>query len=195
LSSPPKTFSKKGFGSHGLPKAFYTEPNKEFWGYGSLLLETCWQDAQRENKHGVAVVTRKGTWMASKGVFIKNGYELADKAPPDFELLVRKIDKNAPSPTFKGDWEKRLNQYGSGLVIITSDQCPYTAKAVKEISETAVENYLLKPTIIELEESRDAQNNSPCAFGTFCLLFKGKVIAEHPISNTRFKNIMAKELK
>lgn len=164
-------------------------------GYGSLLLEACWQDAQKEHKHGVAVVTRKGTWMAGKGLFVKNGFKVVDKAPPDFELLVKKIDRNALSPTFKGDWEKRLSRYGSGLVIVTSDQCPYTAKAIKEISDTAVENYDIKPTIVAQKDSRDAQDNSPCAFGTFCLLYRGKLIADHPISKTRFKNIMTKLLK
>jgi len=31
---------------------------------------------------------------------------------------------------------------------------------------------------------------SPCAFETFCIIFKGKILSHHPISNTRFENIM-----
>jgi hypothetical protein len=162
-------------------------------GCGTLLLEECLQDAKKENMHGVAVVTRKSTWMAGKELFVKNGFDAADKAPPDFELLVKKINKNAPSPKFKGDWEKRLGKYEKGLIIITSDQCPYTAKAVKEIGETAEEVFGIKPNIIELKDSREAQNNNPCAFGTFCMVYNGKLIAEHPISKTRFKNIMNKK--
>jgi hypothetical protein len=42
-----------------------------------------------------------------------------------------------------------------------------------------------------LEKCEEAQN-SPCAFGTFCIVFNGKIIAEHPISNGRFTNIMNK---
>jgi len=41
---------------------------------------------------GVAVVTRKGSFMAKKDVFLKNGFVLADKAEPDFELLVIKFN-------------------------------------------------------------------------------------------------------
>jgi hypothetical protein len=163
-------------------------------GWGERMLDECVNDAKNENMHGAAVVTRKGTWMAGKELFVKNGFEMADNAPPDFELLVKKINKNAPSPKFKGDWEKRLEKYDKGLVIFTSDQCPYTAKAVKEISETAEENYSIKPGIIELKKSRDARDKSPCAFGTFCMAYNGKLIAEHPISKTRFKNIMNKIL-
>ena len=146
------------------------------------------------NLHGVAVVTRKGPFMAGKELFVKHGFEVVENAPPDFELLVKKFNKNAPTPRFKGKWEERLSQYGKGLTIIRADQCPYTVKNVKEISETAEKTYGIKPNIISLQNSEEAQN-SPCAFGTFCIIYCAKVIAYHPISVTRFTNIMNKELK
>jgi len=164
-------------------------------GYGKLMLDECLRDAQKENRHGVAVVTREGTWMAGKELFIKNDFAVVDQAPPDFELLVKKINPNAPLPKFKGDWEKKQAKYAKGLTIITCGQCPYTAKAVKEISETAEEIYRITPGVIEFKDSRDARENSPCAFGTFGIVYNGKLIAEHPVSKTRFKNIMNKTLK
>lgn len=163
-------------------------------GYGSLLLDECLKETHDENMYGVAVVTRKGSFMAGKELFLKKGFEVMDKAPPDFELLVRKINKNAPSPKFKGDWEKKQSQYNKGLTIIRADQCPYTMKNVNEIRETAEKEYGLKPDLIELKNYKEAQN-SPCAFGTFCILYDGKVIAEHPTSNKRFTNIMNKIIK
>jgi GNAT superfamily N-acetyltransferase len=162
-------------------------------GYASLLLDECLKDAKKENMHGVAVVTRKGAFMVGKEFFVKNGFEVVDTAPPDFELLVKKFNTDAPTPKFKGDWEERLNQYGKGLTIIRADQCPYTVKNVKEICETAEKIYGITPKIINLKNYEEAQN-SPCAFGTFCIIYNGKVIAYHPISNKRFSNIMKKEL-
>jgi GNAT superfamily N-acetyltransferase len=163
-------------------------------GYGSLLVDECLKETKDENMYGVAVVTRKGSFMAGKELFLKKGFEVVDKAPPDFELLVRKFNKKAPTPKFKGDWEKRRSQYNKGLTVIRAAQCPYTVKNVNEISETAEKEYGLKPDLIELKNYKEAQN-SPCAFGTFCILYEGKVIAEHPISNKRFTNIMNKILK
>jgi len=162
-------------------------------GYGSLLVDECSKDAKKENMHGVAVVTRKGAFMAGKELFLKNAFEVVDKAPPDFELLVKKFNKNAPTPKFKGDWEKRLSQYGKSLTIIRADQCPYSVKNVKEMSEAAEKVYGMKPNVIELINCEEAQY-SPCAFGTFCIIYDGKVIAYHPISKTRFINIMNKIL-
>ena len=69
--------------------------------------------------------------------------------------------------------------------------CGY--KNINEIVKTAEKEYGLKPDLIELKNYNEAQN-SPCAFGTFCILYDGKVIAEHPISNKRFTNIMTKIL-
>ena len=163
-------------------------------GYGSLLLDECLEDAKKGDLHGVAVVTRKGPFMAGKELFLKNGFEVVDKAPPDFELLVKKFNKNATTPRFKGKWEERLSQYGKGLTIIRADQCSYTVKNVKEISETAEKTYGIKPNIISLKNYEEAQN-CPCAFGTFCIIYRGKTVAYHPISKTRFTNIMNKELK
>jgi len=162
-------------------------------GYGTLLLEECSKDARKEAMHGVAVVTRKGTWMAGKEVFLKNGFGVTDAAPPDFELLVKKFAE-VPSPRFKGDWEKSLSQYGSGLTIIRSDQCPYVAKSVTEISETAEQKYGIKPRIIDLKNCRDAQN-TPSAYGIFSIIHNGRLFADHPISNKRFTNIMDKETR
>ncbi len=162
-------------------------------GYGSLLVDECVKDARKENMQGVAVVTRKGSFMAGKELFVKNAFEVVDKAPPDFELLVKKFNEKAPTPKFKGDWEKRLSQYGKGLTIVRADQCPYTVKNVKEMSETAEKEYGIKTHVINLKDYKEAQN-SPCAFGTFCMVYNGKVIANHPISNKRFTNIMNKIL-
>jgi hypothetical protein len=163
-------------------------------GYGSLLLHECINDAKGKRMRGVAVVTRKGAFMASNDLFIKHGFEVVDSASPDFELLVYRFNTKSPAPSFNGNWENRIRSYSKGLTIIRADQCPYTVKNVNEICETAKNRYKANPTVITLENCKEAQN-SPAPFGTFCILYDGAIIAEHPISNTRFKNIMSKIVK
>ncbi len=163
-------------------------------GYATLLLKECLKDAQKENMNGVAVVTRKGPWMAGKELFLKNGFEVVDKAPPDFELLVKKFKKRALSPKFKGDWEKRVGRYSQGLTIIRSDQCPYLVKWVEEIRKTAEERYGLQPRVVDLKNHEEAQN-APSAFAVFSIIHNGKMLTVYPTSNKRFMNIMDKELR
>jgi N-acetylglutamate synthase-like GNAT family acetyltransferase len=159
-------------------------------GYGQMLLDSCIEDAKTKKMNGVAIVTRKGSWMANNALFLKNGFEIADSAKPDFQLLFKSFKDVDKKPSFSKSLIEET-EYNKGLVIVSSDQCPYTIKAINEISETAINEYKIKPSIVELKSYREAQN-SPCAFGTFCILYNGKIVAENPISNTRFKNIMNK---
>ena len=61
-------------------------------GYASALIDECINDAKKQRMLGVAVVTRKGAFMAHNELFLKRGFEIADKAKPDFELLAIKFD-------------------------------------------------------------------------------------------------------
>jgi N-acetylglutamate synthase-like GNAT family acetyltransferase len=158
-------------------------------GYGSLLVENCVADAKRAKLHGVAVVTSSGTWMASGDVFRRCGFECVDTAPPSFELLAKKLRK-APSPRFRGGWDRTLRKYGSGLTIIKSDQCPCIAKSTDDILQ-ACKTLRIRPKVVELKNTSQARN-VPSAYGVFNVIHDGKVVAEHPISGTRFRNIMRK---
>ncbi len=160
-------------------------------GYGSRLLAECLTDAEKAKSYGVAVVTRKGSFMVDKRLFIKHGFEIADTASPDFQLLVKKFRKDSPTPRFKSNWEERIKNYSEGLTIIRSDQCPYSVKNVNEICKTAEQDFGIAPKVVSLKNCKEAQN-SPCPFGTFCIVLNGEVVAWHPISNGRFKNIMKK---
>lgn len=160
-------------------------------GYASVLIDECINDAKIQKMLGVAVVTRKGAFMAHNEIFLKKGFEIVDKAQPDFELLAIKFEKTSTSPSFKSDILDNLNDYKNGLTIIRSAQCPYTEKNVNAIIESAEKKFKLKPKLIDLKDSESAQK-TPCAFGTFCIIYNGEIISYHPISNTRFENIMTK---
>lgn len=160
-------------------------------GHASRLLKACEQETKALNLAGIAVVTRKGSFMAGRDFFIKHGFETVDSAKPDFELLVKKFIRDAPDPEFKKDMDRHLDRYARGLTIIRAGQCPYTVKNVREISDAAQKDFRINANIVNLATHEQAQN-SPCPFGAFCIVYDGKIIAEHPISKTRFINIMKK---
>ncbi len=163
-------------------------------GVASQMIDECMSDAKKEKKIGVAVITRKGAWMAGKEVFVKMGFEIVDEAEPDFELLVKKFKKEAPAPRFKGNWVKTLAKYKKGLTILWSDQCPYIAKSIKEIKGTVKERYGIKSNFVEIKDHEQAQE-APSPYAIFSLIYDGELLAFHPISNKRFMNIMDKKLR
>jgi len=154
-------------------------------GFASSLIDKCIQESKDAGMSGVAVVTRKGSFMAKKDIFLKKGFCMVDHAAPDFELLALKFDLQAKNPEFR---EMSPQKYSRGLTVFRSPQCPYSVKNVEAIIQTAkVMN--LEVQLVELEESLTVQQ-SPCAFGTFCIVNNGVILSHHPISNTRFENIM-----
>jgi len=171
----------------------YMEKRCKGRGYGTLLIKECIKDAKKAVMNGVAALTREGTWMVGKELFLKNGFEEVEKALPDFSLLVKKFKKSAPTPSFKRGWDKKLKKFGKGLTIITSGQCPQNVKMVNDITEIARERYAIVPRIVEYKSYRQAQN-APWPFAISGLLYNGKLVADHPISGTRFRLIMEKEI-
>ncbi|MDI6644779.1 MAG: YoaP domain-containing protein [Methanobacteriaceae archaeon] len=168
---------------------------KEYKGKGmaSMLLDECIKEAKDNEMLGVAVVTRKGPFMVGNDIFINKGFEIVDSAKPDFDLLVKKFDDKSENPKFRENMEKSLDEYYKGLTVIRSVQCPYTKKNVNAILESAEKKFDLETNLIDLNNVEEVQN-SPSAFGSFCLIYNGEILSYHPISKTRFENIMKKKI-
>ncbi|NOU59836.1 GNAT family N-acetyltransferase [Marinifilum caeruleilacunae] len=160
-------------------------------GYASALLKECIEEAKASSMKGVAVVSRKGSFMCDNKIFLKHGFEVVDKAMPDFQLLALRFNERSSLPSFKNHISDLAPIKEEGLIIMRSVQCPYTEKNVNAILKTAKQKYNLSAQLIDLKDSVAVQK-SPCAFGSFCILYNGEIITHHPISNKRFENIMNK---
>ena len=160
-------------------------------GWGSVMIEACLGDAKKAGMSGVAVVVREGPWLADRRVFLANAFEPVDSAPPDYQLLVRKFNRAAANPAFKKGWDRRVGRYGRGLTIIRSSQCPHIAKFASDIAQAAREEYHIKPKVVDLGSWQDAQR-APTPYAVFALIYNGRLLADHQISRTRFRNIMNK---
>ncbi len=157
-------------------------------GWGGLMLKACLDEGEAAGMDGVAVMVRKGPWMADHRLFLAHGFILVDSAPPDYQLLARKFNKDAQDPAFN-DSNRQSTPYPNGLTIAYSSQCPYTAKFASEITDCAKTEYGIEPKIVELRSYSEAQN-APTPYATFALIYDGNVVADHQISRTRFRNIM-----
>jgi len=127
--------------------------------------------------------------MVSRDLFKKNGFEIADSAKPHFELLVKKF-KNIPDPKFTGNWIENAKKYGSGVTIIRCGQCPYSDKNTDEIVEIC-QSSAIPIKVVELTDGNEARN-TPSPFGIYNIVINRKLVADHPISSTRFRNIINK---
>ena len=161
-------------------------------GYGGELLKHCISDAKKARMHGVAVMTSAGTWMAGKDLFIANGFELVESFPPRFNLLALRFNKKASLPSFSKPDENLFRKYQQGLTIFWSDQCPFIRKSVSDVCKVA-EKAGIKPKLMQLKNCRSARK-MPNPYGTYCMIYNGSIVADHPISAKRFSNIIKKGL-
>ena len=156
-------------------------------GIGAGLVRACMDDAREQELSGVAVVTSEGPWIAGKSLFLPLGFEPVDSRDR-FELLVHKF-KDGRNPEFIRDADRDY----TGLHVLISDQCPYTHKFINDIQGYCAETGL-EYTLSKIGTAEQAQH-MPSAFGTFAIVYNNKVVADHPVSLTRFKNIVHKELQ
>lgn len=156
---------------------------------GSSLIQLCEKEATENNKLGVCVMTSSGAWMANKAIFEKNDYATVEQKGR-FELMCKKFSNGGNDPEFN-DWTAKQATY-KGWNLIYSDQCPWHQKSVTDLKQTAVDHGF-ELAITRLTTPKQAQN-APSGFGTFALINNGKLLADHYISQTRFKNILKEEL-
>jgi GNAT superfamily N-acetyltransferase len=145
-------------------------------GVASQLMELCEQDARESGLRGVAMVTSEDHYMIKNDYLEKRGYHVVDDAPPAFSLMVKQFAKG-PSPAFCGDWERKAAVLGSGLTVLRVDQCPYLESAVTGYRSMAEEIGVSFKDIL-LDSARDVRDKSPSAYGTFSLIYNGKLIGD-----------------
>jgi L-amino acid N-acyltransferase YncA len=169
-------------------------------GLGSLLLQSCLDDAKSSQCHGVAVVTSSDSLMAGSDLFLKAGFVSVDRtigsseaSAARYELLVKKFKKTAPDPRFIVHRERLLKKYRKGLTILAADQCPYVAKSVERIA-AASRMLGLEPNVVRVASAK-ASRELPTPYGVFSIIYDGHLIAHRPISATRFTSIMRRNAK
>lgn len=149
-------------------------------GYATKLIQTCMEDARKQNKAGVIVITNPDTsWTPSKDIFIKNNFIEVDKAPYGFELLVCKFG-NSPDPYFPKDWDERLKRF-ENLTILRTKQCPFVDIATENIVEGA--NKLgIVAEIIDMKNRGEILKLSPTPYGIYGVIYKSKLISYHRLT-------------
>ena len=159
-------------------------------GYGAMLIADAEKAAKAQGMDGVCVITSKGGWLANKTIFKKNDYEQVE-TKDRFELLSKTWNSDAEKPRFF-NWSLQQKKY-KGWHLSYADQCPWSEKSVAAILNVAMDHGIdLKVSKINtVEEAKMA----PSGFGVFNLVRDGKLLEDHYISATRFRNILKKELK
>ena len=157
-------------------------------GIASGMIKEVEKEAMNSQKDGVCTICSEGVWMAGKSLYEKNGYTLVDTSDR-YTLWAKAFSHKVTNPSFP-DWGQHTNKY-KGWHLIYSDQCPWHEKSVNDIRQCA-EDQNINMKFNKINSTHEAQL-SPTGFGTYSLIKDGNVLADHYISLTKFKNILAIE--
>jgi hypothetical protein len=158
-------------------------------GYGFHLIEACMQEASDKEMAGICAITSNGGWMIDERLLKKNGFNKIE-SKDRFELYSIKLKQSSPNPTFI-DWTVQQKKY-IGWHLVYADQCPWHQKSMIALTNTAIE-YGINLKVTKLLTPTEAKY-SPSGYGVFALLKDGKLLEDHYISETRFRNILKREL-
>jgi L-amino acid N-acyltransferase YncA len=163
-------------------------------GYASQLLAECIKDAKESKMHGVVAMTaEKGGWLPNMKLFIKNGFEKVDELEPYYGLYAKAFSKNAPKPQFYPLSKDKLKEYGEGVIILYTQQCPYLPILVDDMEEITNEKNVKFQAIL-LKDTKEAQQNGIHPYGTFCAIYDGKIIPYKPGIKKELKELLNKKI-
>ncbi len=159
-------------------------------GYGAMLIKEAEREARAKGMDGICVMTSKGGWLADKTLFEKNGFDQIE-AKDRFQLLSKSWSPNAIKPKLH-NWTEQQKQY-QGWHLLYADQCPWHEKSVAAIVGVALD-YGIDLKVTKINSVLEAKK-APSGFGVFNLLHDGKLLDDHYLSQTRFRNILKQQLQ
>jgi hypothetical protein len=77
-----------------------------------------------------------------------------------------------------------LKRHKKGFTILAADQCPYVPKWVDDIAALS-RKMGLKTKVVQVRSAK-ASRKLPTPYGMFSIVYNGKLLADRPVSGTRF---------
>ena len=156
-------------------------------GYGKELLEYCIEDAKRQKKSGVCVIssTKKKPFLSDKKFMVNYGFETVDTIANEYELLALSFDGSKPHFT---DAAKNQKIETEELTIYYGLQCPYIPNCIKEI-ETYCKANNVKLNLVKVDTLERAKA-MPCVFNNWAVFYDGKFETLHLLNEGYLKKLL-----
>ncbi len=144
-------------------------------GYAKQLLSYCIEDAKKQGKSGICILTskKKKPFLSEKKFMQKFGFEAVDDIG-EYELLALAFDKNRPA--FAKSVKKQSIE-SKDLTIYYGMQCPCIPDCIQQI-KTHCQNSNIPVNLIAVDNLEKAKN-LPCVFNNWAVFFNGQFQTVH----------------
>ena len=160
-------------------------------GYGADLLNACIEDSKSKGKKGLCILSskKKRPFLADPKFLQYKGFAVCDEADNGIQLWYLPFTENVSLPKFK-ECAKRPHIEEQGYVLYYASQCPFNAKYVPIVEETAKENNV-RFQAVHLR-SREEARNAPTPITTYALFYNGEYLTNEQMNDKRFLKLLSK---
>ena len=154
-------------------------------GYSGELLARCIADSREKGKVGLCVLSsaKKKPFLADPKFLAHKGFSVCDEADNGIQLWYLPFTADAPKPQFKA-CARHPHIDASGYVLFYTSQCPFNAKYVPILEQTARENGIAFRAVHIT--SREEAQNAPTPITTYALFCDGEYLTNEELNDKRF---------
>lgn len=158
-------------------------------GYSNDLLGECIKDSKNKGKKGLCILSseKKKPFLADPKYLKYKGFEVCDEADNGIQLWYLPFEKDANKPQLK-ECAKHPHIDEKGYVLYYTSQCPFNAKYVPIVENTAKEQNV-EFKAIHITDKADAQN-APTPITTYALFFNGEYLTNEQMNDKRFLKLL-----
>ena len=154
-------------------------------GYSNDLLNACIEDSKAKGKKGLCILSsaKKKPFLADPKFLKYKGFSVCDEADNGVQLWYLPFTDDTKPPRFR-DCAKHPHIDEQGYVLYYTSQCPFNAKYVPIVEQTAKE--LGVPfKAVHIENKEDAQN-APTPITTYALFYNGEYLTNEQMNDKKF---------
>ena len=158
-------------------------------GYSNDLLNACIADSKEKGKKGLCILSaaKKKPFLADPKYLTHKGFAVCDEADNGIQLWYLPFSADAKAPEFK-ECCRSPHTDEPGYVLYYTNQCPFNAKYVPIVEQTAKEAGV-QFKAIRLESAGQAQN-APTPVTTYALFYNGEYLTNEQMNAARFLKLL-----
>ncbi len=158
-------------------------------GYSTDLLNACIEDSREKGKKGLCILcsAKKKPFLADPKFLKYKGFSVCDEADNGIQLWYLPFEAGVQMPKFR-ECAKHPHVDEKGYVLYYTNQCPFNAKYVPIVEQTASANNI--PFRSVRIDSREAAQNAPTPVTNYALFYDGAYLTNEQMNDRKFLKLI-----